>query len=126
MGKMFLSLGFWMTIVLFIALGYALNNAWGSECSEGLDCGYTRATLASTNFSDSSDENHFANDPAASDVAPRKCAPAVNPQSNYPEFEQMANLQQGGPTYAPGFSFTITRHPPEASLCPGPVEIPRH
>ncbi len=40
MGKMFLSLGFWMTILLFIALGYALNNAWGSECSDSLNCGF--------------------------------------------------------------------------------------
>ncbi len=29
MAKMLLSLGFWMTIVLFIALGYAL----GADCS---------------------------------------------------------------------------------------------
>ncbi len=34
MAKMFLSLGFWMTIVLFIALGYAFDLAWGAECAD--------------------------------------------------------------------------------------------
>src|SRR5271167_1891525 len=34
MAKIFLSLGFWMTIVLFIALGYAFDFAHGAEYSE--------------------------------------------------------------------------------------------
>ena len=36
MAKMFLSLGFWMTIVLFVALGYALGRA---ECPGSMNCG---------------------------------------------------------------------------------------
>ena len=44
MGKMFLSLGFWMTILLFIALGYTFQYAWGSECTDAMNCGYTRST----------------------------------------------------------------------------------
>jgi hypothetical protein len=125
MGKIFLSLGFWMTIVLLVSLGYAFDRAFGAECAGSIDCGYAHATSGSSLSSDAN--THFENDSGASDVARRpRCAPAANPQSNYPEFAQMANLQQGGPSYAPGLSFTISRHPPEASLCPGPIEIPRH
>jgi hypothetical protein len=126
MGKMFLSLGFWMTILLFIALGYALNNAWGSECSDGVNCAYTRTTLASRDFSNFSDENHFANDSVASDVARRRCPADASANSHYLDFQQMASLQAGGPVYAPGLSLTITRHPAVVSVCPGPIEIPRH
>ena len=125
MGKMFLSLGFWMTIVLLVSLGYAFDRAFGAECAGSMDCGYTSVASGSSLSSDANP--HFENDSGASDVARRhRCAPTATPQSNYPEFAQMANLQQGGPSYAPGFSFTITRHPPEATLCPGPIEIPRH
>src|SRR5260370_18202573 len=125
MGKMFLSLGFWMTILVFVAVGYAFNYAWGSECSDSMNCGYRRVTSASSVFSD--ENRHFENDPGASDVRRRRCAPDVSARANYPDFQQMANLQAGdGPVYAPGFSLTITRRPPEASLCPGPIEIPRH
>ena len=122
MGKMFLSLGFWMTILLFIALGYTFENAWGSECADAMNCGYTRSSVFP-------DRNlHFENDLGASDVARRhRCAPTASPRNDYPDFQQMANLQAGDrPVYAPGLSLTITRRPPEVSLCPGPVEIPRH
>ena len=122
MAKMFLSLGFWMTIVLFIALGYAFDLAYGAEC---LNCG-DRPT-ASGSFASSKENPHFENDSAASDVARRsRCAPNATVVHNRPEFEQMANLQQGGPSYAPGVSITISRHSPQMSLCPGPIEIPRH
>jgi hypothetical protein len=122
MGKMFLSLGFWMTILLFVALGYAFENASGSECPDGMNCGYTRSSVFS-------DRNlHFENDLGASDVARRhRCAPTASPRADYPDFQQMANLQAGDrPVYAPGLSITLTSRPPEVSLCPGPVEIPRH
>ena len=53
--------------------------------------------------------------------------PTLSPRIDYPDFQQMANLQAGdAPVYAPGFSLNITRHPPEVTLCPGPIEIPRH
>jgi hypothetical protein len=134
MTKMFLSLGFWMTILLFVALGYAYENAWGSECAESINCSYTHATRASS-ISPASwispDENQnfqFENDLGASDdVRRRRCAPNTSPRIDYPDFQQMANLQAGdAPVYAPGFSLNITRRPPEVTLCPGPIEIPRH
>ena len=126
MGKMFLSLGFWMTILLFIALGYTFEYAWGAETSDAMNYGYTRSSFASSDFSDRN--LHFENDLGASDVARRsRCASAASPRADYPDFQQMANLQAGDrPVYAPGLSLTLTRRPPEASLCPGPVEIPRH
>ncbi len=125
MAKIFLSLGFWMTIVLFIALGYAFKNAYGAECAGSTDCGYTRAQFASSILPD--ENRHFENDLGASDVARRRCVQNASPRNDYPDFQQMANLQAGDrPVYAPGFSLTITRRPPELSLCSGPVEIPRH
>jgi hypothetical protein len=135
MAKMFMSLGFWMTILLFIALGYAFDYAWGSECGgpiNAINCGYTHATRASS-ISPASwispDENqHFENELGASDdVRRHRCASNSSPRTDYPDFQQMANLQAGdAPVYAPGLSLTITRRPPEATLCPGPIEIPRH
>ena len=126
MGKMFLSLGFWMTILLFIALGYTFQYAWGAECSDAMKCGYTRSAFASSDFSDRN--LHFEDDLGASDVARRgRCAQTASPRTDYPDFQQMANLQAGDrPVYAPGISITLTPRPPEVSLCPGPVEIPRH
>jgi hypothetical protein len=135
MAKMFLSLGFWMTILLCIALGYAFDYAWGAECGGSIstiNCGYTHATRASS-ISPASwispDENqHSENDQGASnDVRRHRCANNVSPRTDYPDFQQMANLQAGeAPVYAPGLSLTITRRPPEGTLCPGLIEIPRH
>ncbi len=73
MAKMIFSLGFWMTIVLFVALGYAFDRAWGSECPDSLNCGFQHVAFAS---SDSSVDNpHFENDLGASDVdRRRRCA----------------------------------------------------
>ena len=120
MAKVFLSLGFWMTIVLFIALGYAFRSVYGSEC---LNCGERRSAFASP----ANGNRHFENDLGTGDVAGfRRCAPDATVRSNVPDFQQMANLQQGGPTYAPGVSLTITRRPPQMRLCPGPIEMPRH
>jgi hypothetical protein len=122
MGKMFLSLGFWMTIILFIALGYAFRQAYGAEC---LNCGNPSSTVDS--FASSEQGWHFENNLGANDVArSSRCAPNAAVRPNDPEFEQMANLQQGGPVYAPGFSITLGRRSPQVSLCPGPIEIPRH
>ena len=137
MAKMFMSLGFWMTIVLFIALGYAFDRAWGAECAgsvNSINCGYTHATRASSISPAawvSPDENQnfqIENElNASNDVRRRRCANNASPRTDYPDFQQMANLQAGdAPVYAPGFSLNITRRPPEVTLCPGPIEIPRH
>ncbi|MGA9724664.1 MAG: hypothetical protein WBQ86_19565 [Candidatus Binatus sp.] len=120
MAKMFFSLGFWMTIVLFVALGYAL----GAECSGSMSCGYGQSAITS---SVSSDESRRHSDlPATERFSRRNCDPNAGLRGNLSDFQQMANLQAGGPTYAPGFSLGITRRPPEVSLCPGAVQIPRH
>jgi hypothetical protein len=121
MAKMFMSLGFWMTIVLFLALGYTFKTAFGAEC---LNCGDRPAPAGSPVLSN--ENRHFENDLGASDVARRRqCAPSATVRGNDLEFQQMANLQQGGPSYAPGVSLTIARRPPQVRLCPGPIEIPR-
>lgn len=121
MAKMFFSLGFWMTIVLFIALGYAI----GAECPGSMNCGYGQS--ASTSSVSSDGDRTFHSDLPATDVfSRRRCAPDAALRGNLSDFQQMANLQAGGPTYAPGFSLRITPRPPEASLCPGAVQIPRH
>ena len=123
MAKIFLSLGFWMTIVLFIALGYAFDFAHGAEYSETAN---DRHPAIATSILQ--DENlRAANDLQGSDIVPRsRCPQSATPRSNIADFQQMANLQEGGPAYAPGFSFSITREPPRLSACPGPIEIPRH
>ncbi len=122
MAKIFLSLGFWMTIVLFIALGYALDFAHGAVYSE------TAIDHPAIAKSILQDENlRAASDLQGSDVVPRsRCPQSATPRSNIADFPQMANLQEGGPAYAPGFSFSITSEPPTLSACPGPIEIPRH
>ena len=125
MAKMFLSLGFWMTIVLFVALGYAIGHAFGSECSGSMNCRDGRIEFAPPVLHDVN--RSFENDPRASDVVGRsRCAPNATPRSNGLDFQQMANLQAGAPTYAPGLSFSIASRPPQMNICPGPIEIPRH
>ncbi|MGB9380360.1 hypothetical protein [Candidatus Binatus sp.] len=125
MAKMIFSLGFWMTIVLFVALGYAFGRAWGSECDGSINCGSQRAAFASARAAN--ENKSFENDLRAGDVASGiKCAPAAIAQSGDPRFQQFADLQAGAPTYAPGFSLTVSRHRPQAIICPGPIEIPRH
>jgi hypothetical protein len=123
MAKIFLSLGFWMTIVLFIALGYALGYA---HCAEDADSiGDQHPATARSVLPDENQRD--ANNIRAGDVVPRsRCPQSATPRSNIADFDQMANLQEGGPAYASGFSFSISRHPSQLTLCPGPIEIPRH
>ena len=124
MAKMFLSLGFWMTIVLFIALGYAFDFAHGAEYSEtAIDHAgdrvrqfYRTKISASSKMICKAATSYRAVDARETR---RRAATLL-------DFQQMANLQDGGPAYAPGFSFSITRQPPQLSICPGPIEIPRH
>ena len=114
MAKIFLSLGFWMTIVLFIALGYAFDFAHGAEYSE------TAIDHPAIATSILQDQRVADNDLQGSDVVPRsRCPQNATPRSNIADFQQMANLQEGGPTYAPGFSFSITREPPHVERVSG-------
>jgi hypothetical protein len=120
MSKMFVSLGFWMTIVLFVVLGYA----FGSDCPGFLGCEDRHAF----SLSPLQDENRtLESDSWVSEEFPRtRCPTSPTLRSYDPEFEQMTNLQQGGPSYAPGFTINITRQPAQLAVCPGAIEIPRH
>ena len=122
MAKMFLSLGFWMTIVLFIALGYAI----GADCPDSMDCSDGHSAIASSVLQN---ENQYLKESMrARDVASSiECPPSSTSHSNELNFAQMANLQGGGgPVYAPGISFVMTPRSSQMIVCPGPVEIPRH
>jgi hypothetical protein len=108
-GKIILSAGFWVTLVMFVALGYA----FGDEQS-------VTASSASQYKS-----QQFENDVRASDsVARSRCNPRSALRSTDPTFPQAANWQRGGSMYAPGLSFTLTSKS-HVTLCPGPVEIPQ-
>jgi hypothetical protein len=121
MSRMFFSLGFWMTIILFIALGYALRSAIGADCP-GSNCGNQQSTFASslqsTGRSPQSDLR------AGNLAVVDRCARQTTPRADDLSFRQFANLQAGELTYAPGLSFTMTDHPDRVAVCPGPIEIP--
>ena len=127
MAKMIFPLGFWMTIVLLIVLGYALSAvgySFGADCAGPMNCGDGQSAIASV----LSDENQsLQSDLRAGDISPgSKGAPNGTLRGNISDFPQMANLQAGGPTYAPGLSLTIASRLRQVSLCPGAIEIPRH
>ncbi|MGH7923475.1 MAG: hypothetical protein ACREQH_02650 [Candidatus Binatus sp.] len=124
MAKMFFSLSFWMAVVLFIALTYALGSAIGADCS-GSNCGDQQSALASSALHDQSrslESNLGAGDFVSSD----RCAPQTIQRRNDLSFQQFANLQAGEMTYAPGLSFSMTQYPERVTVCPGPIEIPAH
>ena len=127
MAKMIFSLGFWMTIVLFIALGLRIRPRMGLRVPRFAELRLS-TRLRSHHLTFQIDNPHFENDLGASDVARRRrCAANATSRSDYPDFQQMANLQAGDrPTYAPGILAHDNPSPSEVSLCPGPIEIPRH
>ena len=109
MDKIILSGGFWLTLVLFVMLGYA----FGAEPSS--------TALSAAQYGSKTSEN----DARASDSRERsRCAPASARRTADPDFPQAANWQRGGSTFAPGLSFTLTSKS-HVTLCPGPVEIPQ-
>jgi hypothetical protein len=117
--KIILSAGFWLTIALFVALGYAL----GDECPGSLNCADGHSAIATSILQD--EHRDFANDARVSDAIIRsRCAPRATLRGTAPGFPQVANWQRGGSMYAPGLSLTMTRRPGHVTLCPGPVEIP--
>ncbi|MGA7869915.1 MAG: hypothetical protein WCA22_03360 [Candidatus Binatus sp.] len=123
MAKMFFSLGFWMMIVLFIALGYAFGYALGADCPGSMNCVAGRSAIASSALQDKSRSLESDLGPGES-ASGSRCAPQATLRENGLSFRQFANLQAGDSTYAPGLSITITRHPDRVSVCPGPIEIP--
>jgi hypothetical protein len=107
--KIILSAGFWITLVVFIALGYAFGDEQSVTPSSAPQ--YRSQT--------------FENDVRTSDSAARSsCAPATARGAD-PMFPQVSNWQRGGSMYAPGLSLTLTSKPRHLTLCPGPVEIPQ-
>ena len=114
MGKMIFSLGFWMTIVLFIALGYALGyvvdeSGLGPSYAANLNESYR--SLERDRRADKGDVRNL-------------CAPQAASRDDDLRFRQTANLQAADRTYAPGLSFSITHHPRRISVCSGPIETP--
>jgi hypothetical protein len=113
MAKMIFSLGFWMTIVLFIAMGYALGYALDES---GVESPY--GDKLTSVF-------HDQYRTSGADVADRnKCAPQTTSRDDDLSFRQSTNLQGADRTYAPGLSFTIARRPDRIKVCPGPIEVP--
>jgi hypothetical protein len=119
MAKMFTSLGFWMTIVLFVALGYAFSAvgySWGADCVGTMDCGEAPSPLATSIIQD---ENQKV---ATNETATRQGCPPTAPITADQPFQQ--NWQRGGSSYAPGLSIVVASAPQQVSLCPGPVKVP--
>ena len=127
MAKMIFPLGFWMTIVLLIVLGYALSAvgySFGADCAGPMNCGDGQSAIASV----LSDENQgLLSDLRAGDISPdSKCATNGTLRGNISDFPQMADLEAGSTTYAPGLSLAIASRLSRVSLCRGAIEIPRH
>ena len=119
MTKIILSAGFWLTMAMFVALGYAL----GDECPGVVNCADRGSAIAISVLQD--EHRDFAKDARASDAIRRsRCAPGASLRATDPRFPQVANWQRGGSMYAPGLSITMTRRPDHVAICPGPVEIP--
>lgn len=118
MTKIILSSGFWLTLAVFAALGYA----FGADCPGSMNCADGRSVLSSSVMPES---RSFGIDARASDALRRsRCAPDSNLRGSDPSFPQVANWERGGSMFAPGLSFTMTRRPNHFTVCPGPVEIP--
>ena len=122
MAKMIFSLGFWMTIVLFIALGYALGYVIDES---GLGSGYS---VAGSKFTPSTLHDEYRSTEtdlsSAENAARNVCASQTASHDSGLLFRQVASLQAADRTYAPGLSFSITHHPRRIRICPGPVEVP--
>jgi hypothetical protein len=133
MAKMFFSLGFWMTMVLFVGLGYV----FGADLPDWMDHGRAaQASAVSWSPDQQSSVQQYQDqnpgDDSRSDFPVRPGCPPDATLHNQSMFPQVANWQRGGSMYAPGLSITISDGPqgssdgPQASLCPGPVEIPQN
>ena len=107
--KIILSTGFWVTLFLFVALGYAFGDDQPATASS------VRQYKSQT----------FESDARSSDsVSRNRCTPGSALRSTDPTLPQVANWQRGGSMFAPGLSFTLTSKS-RVALCPGPVEIPQ-
>ncbi len=118
MTKIILSSGFWLTLAVFVALGYA----FAADCPGSLNCADGTSALSSSLIHGNATSDSAAR---ASDVLNRsRCASMPAVRGTDPAFPEVANWERGGSMFAPGFSLTMTRRPNHFTLCPGPVEIP--
>jgi len=125
MTRIIFSAGFWVTVLVFIAFGYA--HALGDVCPAGsMKCGVSTENLAIATSVLQDENRKSESDVRASDSFAKKsrCAPEAAARGTVPSFPQIANWQRGGSMYAPGLSLTMTRRPDHVTLCPGPVEVP--
>jgi hypothetical protein len=124
MTRIIFSAGFWVTVLVFVAFGYA--HALGDVCPAGsLKCGVGTENLAIATSVLRDENRKSESDIRASDAFARsRCAPEAAARGADPSFPQIANWQRGGSMYAPGLSLTMTRRPDHVTVCPGPVEIP--
>jgi hypothetical protein len=125
MAKMIFSLGFWMTMVLFIGLGYV----FGADLPDWADHGKAAQAVAVGWSPDEQSPSlqQYQDQPGAERTSdfplPAGCRPDATPPTDS-MFPQTANWQRGGSMYAPGVSLTFSDNH-QVSLCPGPVVIPQ-
>jgi hypothetical protein len=120
MAKMFFSLGFWMTIVLFISFGYVFGAEFPHLTTYSAEEKSMDAPVAPRDeaplYLDST--NRYG--AGTEDRERSECAP--EPLDKFPP-SYSAERQEL--RYAPGLSITLGDKPRRPSLCAGPVEIPR-
>lgn len=121
MAKMFFSLSFWMTIVLFISLGYVFGAEVPSPMAYRAEEQTISGPLAPRDVTPLylDETNHNA---GVEDRELRGCPSDESPNRFPPSYS--ADRQE--PRYVPGLTFMLGDKPPRMSrLCAGPVQIPR-
>jgi hypothetical protein len=122
MAKMFFSLGFWMTIVLFISLGYVFGAELPSPLNYSAEEHTIGGPLAPRDEASQYVDQNNQNGAAVEDRELRGCPSNESPNKFPPSY----SAERQGPRFAPGLTFTLGDKPARmSSLCAGPVEIPR-
>lgn len=122
MAKMFFSLGFWMTIVLFVTLGYVFGAELPSPMAYRAEQQTIYESLASRDEASQYLDQSNHNGAAAEDRELPGCPSNESPN----KFPRSYSADRQEPRFAPGLSFSLGGNPPRMSnLCAAPVEIPR-
>ena len=122
MAKMFFSLGFWMTIVLFVSLGYVFGAELPSPMAYRAEEQTVDGPLAPRDEASQYLDQTNQYNAGAKDRELRGCSSNVSPNKFPPSY----SAERQEPRFAPGLSFTLGGNSPRmSSLCAGPVEIPR-
>jgi hypothetical protein len=122
MAKQFFSLGFWMTIVLFISLSYVFAAEVPSpttyEAEEQTIQGPLVPREEAPNYVD--ETNTYS---AGAEDRDRRGCPSDEGSNKFPPSYSAERREL---RFAPGLTFTLGDKPSRmSSLCAGPVEIPR-